>query len=261
MKLLSNHWQPIKKKLKRHKAIFILLDFDGTLSPIAPTPKQARLEKNIKKILISLSKKKNTTLGIISGRGLRDIKRLVGVRGIYYAGNHGLEIVGPGIKFIHRKAKSFKSLINKTARDLKLALSGIKGIVLENKKFTISVHYRLAASRDIKEIESRVRKVCTPSVKTKRIKLSGGKKCWEIRPYIKWNKGEAVKRILSKFGKSAIPVYLGDDITDEDAFRALKRKGLTIFVGRLAGKTKAEYNIPTIKGVEKFLKTLDYMYN
>jgi len=261
MKLLSSHWHAVKKKLKKHKAIFILLDYDGTLSPIAPTPKQARLEKGIKKILISLSGKKNAALGIISGRGLADVKRLVGVPGIWYAGNHGLEITGPSVKFVHKKAKFFNSSINKIAKNLKSALKDIKGIVLENKKFTISVHYRLAAAKDIKKIEKIVRKVCSPVVKTKRIRLSAGKKCWEIKPRLKWNKGEAVKKILSKCKKSTFPVYLGDDITDEDAFKALRGKGLTIFVGKLARKTKAEYNIPTVKGVRSLLKKLDYLYN
>jgi len=257
MKHLLGEWAKLKKSFRDTQKILLLLDYDGTLSSIAPRPDKAFLDRKIKKTLILLSKKNDVLIGIVSGRALTKVKKLVGIKNIYYVGNHGFEIKGPTIKYIHPACRRFKPVIKKLKKLLNKTLSNIKGVIVEDKKLTITVHYRLVKHKELKRLKEIFKRTCTPFVSDRKIKLSYGKKSWEIRPPVKWDKGEAVKKILHKFSKKDIlPIYLGDDVTDEDAFRVLRVKGLSVFIGNPFKKSNAKYYLKSVSEVRLFLKKL-----
>jgi trehalose-phosphatase len=236
----------------------IFLDYDGTLSPIVKKPHQAFLLKGRREFLKKLSRHPDIELLIISGRMLSDLKKRVGIAGIYYAGNHGFEINGPKTNFVHPRAQIARPVLSRIKRKLIPALKGIKGVIIENKILTLSLHYRLVKASDLKKVKQVFRTLTAPFLHKNKIRITHGKKVFEIRPNMKWDKGEAVLWFLKKFSKKAkkiIPIYIGDDTTDEDAFKALSNKGITIRVGKKPD-TLAQYFIKDVHQVYKFLHEL-----
>lgn len=254
------------KELLSNKLILLLLDYDGTLTPIVETPSKAIIHKDTRELLQKLSRSPNCKIGIISGRKLEDIKNIVGIDSIIYAGNHGLEIQGLKIKFENQVSPRLKSIIRNIAVDTQKRLSGIKGVLIEDKGLTLSIHYRLVSKKDMPVFEKVVSEVTNPYMVSDKIKVNSGKKVYEIKPPVKWDKGKVVLWFLARQQfisgvKDVLPIYIGDDITDEDAFKVLKKKGLTIFVGK-PGDSKANYYLKNTKEVIKFLRSIsDLLYN
>lgn len=259
MKHVSDIWEKLKDETRR-KVIFLFLDYDGTLTPIVNTPDRANLSVSAKKLLKNLAGVSCVKLVIVSGRSLHDIKRMVGLKGIIYVGNHGLEIDAPGFKFISPVSPRIKAVIQNISSDLKNRLSGINGIITEDKGLTLSIHYRLAAKANLIKMRTVLKETIEPCFGGKKIKINKGKKVFEIKPSIKWNKGHAVLWLLKKmhvrYGKkNVLPIYIGDDITDEDAFREIKNKGLSIFVGR-PKESHAQYYLRNHNEVQGFLRRI-----
>jgi len=235
MEYLFSHWDKLKNRLS-DKSILLFLDYDGTLTPIAETPGMAVISQEAKDLLNKLSKKSHCSVAIISGRSLSDIKGFVWLKDIIYAGNHGLEIEGPKIKFESQVSPRLKSVIRQIYEDAVSKLSKIKGVLIEDKGLTISVHYRLVDEKNIQEFLSIFNEIAGPYIVRDKIKINSGKKVYEIKPPVMWDKGKVVLWLLARqqflSGENKIfPIYIGDDITDNDAFKVLKNKGLTIFVG------------------------------
>ncbi len=259
MEYLFDQLKQVRSKLSSKHVLFFF-DYDGTLTEIAQTPQQAVIPKKTKELLKKLSQKPNYTLAIISGRALEDIKNIVGLKDIIYAGNHGLEIEGPKIKFEGQVSARSKSVIRNIYENMVSNLSQIKGVLIEDKSLAISVHYRLVAGKDMQEFLSKFYEITKPYAVEDKIKIDEGKKVYEIKPPVAWNKGKTVLWLLARqqflLGEDKIfPVYIGDDLTDEDAFKALKRKGLTVFVGK-PGNSKANYYLKNTEEVIKFLSLI-----
>ena len=259
MKYLFSQLSKIKELLN-NKFILLLLDYDGTLTPIVATPSKAIIHKDTKELLKKLSRSSYCKTGIISGRKLEDIKNIVGVDGIIYAGNHGLEIEGPKIKFKNQISPRLKSIIRNVAIDMQKQLSGIRGALIEDKGLTLSIHYRLVKKKDVPAFKKIISEVINPYIARDKIQVNAGKKVYEIKPPVKWNKGKVVLWFLARQQfisgtENVQPIYIGDDITDEDAFNALKRKGLTVFVGR-PGNSKADYYLKNTEEVIRFLRLI-----
>ncbi|MFA5094140.1 MAG: trehalose-phosphatase, partial [Candidatus Omnitrophota bacterium] len=196
-------------------------------------------------------------LAVISGRSLKDIKKMIGLEGIVYSGNHGLEIDGPKLKFESVVPSGFKKLIKDIKSALRIRLAGIDGLILEDKGHTLSVHYRMADSRQMPLVKSVFREITACHLAGGKIKIKTGKMMLEVRPPIEWDKGRSVMWLLArqKFispEEPMMPVYIGDDVTDEDAFSALGNRGLTVFVGK-SGKSGARYYLKDHNDVTKFL--------
>lgn len=223
------------ERLRAKKKILLMLDYDGTVVPIAKTTDKAVLTDSLRAFYSNLSRRPCVRLAFISGRSLPEIKKMVGIKGIFYAGNHGLEIEGPGTRYVHKKALRLAEELRALFLVLAKALCGFKGVLVEDKSLSISVHFRLADHADEKDIAEEI----GAAVDRKLFRIFHGKKVLEIRPAAKWNKGNAVK-LISEKSKGYYPVYIGDDRTDEDAFWALKNKGLTVFVGQQK-KSAAKY--------------------
>lgn len=250
-----NNFPDIKTKLI-NKKILLGLDFDGTITPIVKLPNLARLDSKMFALLQNI--KNFIPLAIISGRQINDLMNRVKLNDIFYAGNHGFEMQLPGFfpeQFIINS--SYKDELSKLYQELKAALENIKGCFLENKIFSISVHYRLVKIEQRSIVKKIVNKVLGKYFLLKR---SLGKKVLEIKPDIKWNKGKALKYIVDLlepgFEKDIFPIYIGDDKTDEDVFKQINSRGVTIFVGKKTSKTKANYNLSNTKEVYCFLNQL-----
>ncbi len=251
-KYLYAFWSKIEDGLKKTSKIFLMLDYDGTITPIAKKPDLALLDSKTKEILKKIiSKKERFRVAIVSGRSIKRLKQLIGLRGLYYVGVHGLEIKGPNLSFIHKDATKTKPLLVEVYKDLVKKLSKVEGVLVENKGLTIAIHYRLASKESIPFIARKVLEAKSNAG----LKLLKGKKVFELAPPINWGKGNATLILLERFGFKFTPVYFGDNKTDEDAFKALKNMGLTVVVGKKRSST-AEYYVKNIDEVLRFLQKL-----
>lgn len=256
MEHLFEKWAEWDQKL-RSDFIFLFADYDGTLTPIAESPDKAVLSGRMRDLLDKFSNSNQCSLAIISGRTLDDLKKQIGLKNIFYAGNHGLEIEGPDIKFTVPVPAELRKMIKTIYKEISQSLSCIKGIYIEDKGLTISLHYRSADIKDIPRVLDILSQVTGPYVQGNKIKVSYGKKVYEIKPAVKWDKGEVVSWLYSRQFSAAqknkaIPVYIGDDLTDEDAFKVVKDKGLTVFVGK-PGVSRAKYYLKDVNEVLDFI--------
>ncbi len=257
MRYLFDAWGSLEKRLLRARHIFLCADFDGTITPIKPRPKQACLSEDVRLLLRKISKNRSFFVGIISGRSLRDIKQKVGIAGLIFAGNHGLEIAYKKKKFVYPAAKRFVPLISRIARNLKGCLSPFSGAVLEEKRLSLSLHYRLVKKGRLTKLKKIFLQIIRPYLSSQKIRLTSGKKVWEVRPPIEWNKGKAILWLAQKLRpKKALLIYIGDDLTDEDAFRAVNRiGGISVLVGRKKASA-ARYYLKSTKETQRFLEEI-----
>ncbi len=248
------HFKQIEQQIKDKKVV-VFLDYDGTLTPIVSHPEDAVLSEDTRKALMMLSDQ--CTVAVISGRDLKDVKARVGIDGIYYAGSHGFEIEGPEyLKMEYEKARSFLPLLDEAEESLKQQLVGIDGCQVERKKFSIAVHYRNVEDKDVKFIEKVVNQAALHYVK---LRQSYGKKVYELQPNVDWDKGKALLWLLDATELAqpdTIPFYIGDDLTDEDAFTVLQTQGIGVVVGEGSRYTSAKYRLKNPAQVEIFLHTL-----
>jgi len=244
----------IAARLGNHQPV-VCLDFDGTLAEIAPRPELAKMTAAMRTALERVAQHWSTA--IISGRSLRDVRESVAIEGLVYAGNHGLEIEGPPGSNISRVlASEYRAAVADSAARLSAMLSNIDGVLIEDKDYSLSVHYRLADSADLDRIEAAVDDVADacPALEKK-----SGKMVLELRPSIDWDKGRALTWLLAAIdhrGLTMVPVYIGDDVTDEDAFAAIRDHGLGILVSEQQRPTAASYRLRDPGEVCVFLQRL-----
>jgi len=239
----------------RHKKPALFLDYDGTLTPIVSQPDNAVLSAEMRQLIAQLAQL--CPVGIISGRERLDVQQLVNLDNIIYAGSHGFDVVGPdNLHLTSRKGDEFLPALDKAGKKLAGLLTDVPKSLIEPKKFSIAVHYRNVPEKYLHRIEPAVDNVIS---QTKGLRKRCGKKVFELQPDVEWDKGRALLWLLEKLdlnGKEIIPFYIGDDITDEDAFDALKQKGITILVGPEEQPTKAAYRLKNPAEVKIFLTKL-----
>lgn len=224
-----------------------MLDFDGTLAPIRPRPGMVRLSRPARALLVRLAKHPQVTVCIVSGRRLTDLRRRAGVARARYVGVHGGEWEG------RNSAHVEDGFLRKAKRVLKERLEDLPGIWLEDKRISLAVHYRGAAPNVMRRAHALLRQTLKPSGSY--LRTMKGKKVWEVLPPDVEGKGEAARRILANFPEATLPVYVGDDTSDEPAFSELSR-GITIHVGRRR-LTNARYSLRDPNDVVDFLKALE----
>ncbi len=250
-----DHLPEVVRKLRRSDSFLLMLDFDGTLAPIVSTPDRAAMPRDVTRELRACARR--FPVAVVSGRSLADIKAKVGIRGLIYAGNHGLEWQIGGKKVVSSDAAAGIPLIADMARALTPLPQEYRGVVIENKRLTMAIHYRNLAPARVAALKGAVATIVSPFIGRGRMILSLDKKTIELRPDVQWNKG-AFARFLHRTceqtaGRSLTPIYIGDSATDEDAFAALK--GVTIRVGKSA-TTRAAYYLRNAEQSILFLRWL-----
>ena len=232
----------------------LLFDYDGTLTPIVSRPEMALLSPEMGHAVHELSQR--VKVAIVSGRDLADVKNLVGMANLYYAGSHGFEIDGPeDTKMELESALRELPVLDNAEQSLRKSLEGIEGILVERKKYAVTVHFRLVETDLIVNIQKIMQNTAS---RFEQLKLTEGKMVLELRPAIDWDKGKAILWIAHKLfaGKETSPLYMGDDITDEDAFRELAGWGTGILVGDHKKESFADYKLDNTGQVLVFLNKL-----
>ena len=238
----------------KDKEVVLFFDYDGTVTPIVSHPKDAHLSEAMRNMLIKLSNQ--CTLAVISGRGLNDIKSRVGIKGIYYAGSHGYEIEGPSIKMEYKPALEFVETFDALEKELREALAKVEGALVERKKFSIALHYRNVSKSEEYLVEIAADEAVRRYPK---VRKGYGKKVYELLPDLEWNKGKALEWLMKAIHiekRGSQIFYIGDDITDEDAFSAIKTYGIGILVGAQARTTGAQYKLRDTDQTLRFLEIL-----
>ncbi len=228
----------------------IFLDYDGTLTPIVRRPEDAVLSPEMRLMLERLAWE--FPVAIVSGRDLNDLRDRVGIEGVTYAGSHGFQICGARIDdWEHPDAQSSLEALDKAEQSLSQRLEKLDGVQVERKRYAVAVHFRRAHADAVPEVENTVDSVVTECG----LRKTGGKKVFELRPTIDWDKGKALVKIASMMDleqDDIFPIYIGDDTTDEDAFAVVKGWGAGIRVGG-GEETKAGYTLDDVDAVEEFL--------
>ncbi|KAE8650071.1 probable trehalose-phosphate phosphatase F [Cucumis sativus] len=261
----------------KNKKIAVFLDYDGTLSPIVDDPDCAVMSNAMRCAVRNVAKYFPTA--IISGRKREKVSELVGLTELYYAGSHGMDIVGPVGQTVlnshpncigstdqqgkdanvFQPAREFLPMIDEVFGTLVKKTKDIKGAKLENHKFCAAVHYRNVDEKNWPTIAQCVHDVLKDHP---RLRLTHGRKVLEIRPVIDWNKGKAVEFLLESLGlnssEDVLPIFIGDDRTDEDAFKVLRERnqGYGILVSPMPKETNAFYSLRDPSEVMEFLRGL-----
>jgi len=265
-----DHFETIFSKLNGRRLV-IFTDYDGTLSPIVEDPNSAFIPPKTSETLNRLAH--NFTVGIITGRSLQKIKDFVKLPNLYYAGSHGLDIIGPDESFKYTPGEDFRKIILDLQANLQEAIDSDEDLdkaSVESSGFHVSVHYRRLNPEFVPKLRCLTQSVVENSGYA--VKICGGKMVYEVRPICEWNKGEALtylyRQIIQgeeekveelKTETSFVPIYLGDDTSDEDAFHALKAKlghGIGILVSDTNKETHAEYSLRDPLEVEQFLSKI-----
>jgi trehalose 6-phosphate phosphatase len=236
------------------KPVFFF-DYDGTLSKIVDNPKEAVINDKTRQLLHKLAE--IYTVAVVSGRDKSDIQAFVDLENVIYAGSHGFRITGPG--GMHMEMENAKELLprlEQMEKELKELLEKeIDGVMVERKYYAIAIHYRNAPRGSFSEIVEQVKTVIGED---EDFKIGRGKKILEVRPSLNWHKGKALEWIMEQLNFSwpdeYLPVYVGDDVTDEDAFKVLSDDGVGILVGQHSLLSAAHYHLENVDEVNAFLK-------
>ncbi len=234
------------------------LDYDGTLTPIVQRPEDAVISEEMRNTLRRLAARFN--VAVVTGRDLDDVKNFIQLDEIIYSGSHGFVISGPdGLYKEHEKGEEVAELLDKVEKELHgLFEDRAEGVQIDRKRYAIALHYRNASEKDVPYVFEVVDNLLE---KHDGLKSGEGKMVVEIKPDIDWHKGKAVLWIMEALGidrkKDVVPIFIGDDVTDEDAFKALKGKGLGVLVENRGQDTAAKYSLKNVYQVrclfEKFL--------
>ena len=245
----------------RGSPFVLLLDVDGTLAPIAPRPEYATVPNDTRQILADLAAAPNVRVVVISGRSADDARRLVDVPGVWIIGNHGIEVAAPGQEPSARDAVAgYAEPIAEAASRATQIANTLPGVLVENKRWTLSVHYRLAHPSVVPSLSARVAAIA----KDLGLALTGGKEVLELRPPVEIDKGTAAILLAEELGalaESASMLCAGDDRTDEDMFRAVRARhpaAVTVWVGpeSAADSTSAQYRVADTSAMCELLEAV-----
>ena len=240
----------------------VFLDYDGTLTPIVERPEDAIISDSMREAVRGLAER--CPVCVVSGRDRPVVQELMGLDSLIVAGSHGFDIWSPsGGKIEKEHGGEFAEVLEEAKRRLHEVMDEIEGALVEPKKTSVAAHYRRVSEGERDKVKQIVDEILADH--PDKLKCTPGKMVWEIQPKIDWNKGKAVMYLLEALEldrDDVMPIYLGDDITDEHAFGALQNRGIGIFVGRfddpeVAGRTThADFVLNSMQDVEQFLDTL-----
>jgi len=240
----------ILERVDRHRPV-VFLDFDGTLSPIVEHPDRAAISDEMRAAVARLAER--CPVAVVSGRGLDDVRERVGLDELIYAGSHGLEIREPGgERTRHGVAEDLVPALEAARERIEDELGDVDGLVLEPKPFSLAVHDRQVPDGEVERVRGTVEAVAGESPE---LRIAPGKRVRELRPDVDWDKGRAVEHLLDQLDvdpRHTPVVYVGDDVTDEDAFHALP-EGIGVLVSGEGPATFADYGLAGPEAVRAFL--------
>lgn len=254
--LALEHREELLERMQGRR-VAVFLDYDGTLTPIVPDPDAARMPAPMRSTVEALSQR--YPVAVVSGRDLATLRDFVQLGSVYYAGSHGFDIVGPqGRALQYEQGTELLPVLSRAAAELAADLAAIPGAHLERKRFSVAVHWRHVPPEQLPQVEAIVDSVLAHHPL---LRKAGGKKVFEVQPDIDWHKGRAVEWLLRALGledPAVLPLYVGDDLTDEDAFHALhERGGLALVVrGEVERPTEGDYALRDTDEVRLFLELL-----
>ena len=240
------------------RPLVLLLDIDGTLAPIAPRPEHASVPPPTKAVLAELAALPDVHIVFVTGRSATDGRRLVSLDDGWVIGNHGMEIAPPGAP---PEARAAVAAYAPTVSDAVDRLNAIverrnwPGVLVEDKKYTLSVHYRLADAGIVPELMSEVDQVADAL----HLRVTRGKEVLELRPPVHIDKGTAAVELADLLGAAHDDASLfsaGDDRTDEDMFRLLRAHqpcAVTVHVGSASPATEAEFSVADTDAMRELL--------
>ena len=240
------------------RPLLIMLDVDGTLAPIALLPSLARVPDDTRRIVDRLANHPGLVVALVSGRAAHDARRLVAVDGVWTIGNHGAEVMSPaGDVTVEPAILRYGQAITAAANALAPLADAIEHVVVENKVWSLAVHYRAADEQLVPTLREAVIRVAAQNG----LRVADGKKVFEVRPPVSIDKGSAVVQLASRLGalgSGASLLFAGDDATDEDAFRLLRADyphAVTIHVGD-APDSAAEFRLDGPNEVRELLLSI-----
>ncbi|QFU84983.1 trehalose-phosphatase [Natronorubrum aibiense] len=226
---IDDQWDRFRSTLADASQLLLCLDFDGTLAPIVEEPDEASPTPENEAALASLVSASAVSTAIVSGRALADVRdRIDGPK--TYAGNHGLELSRHGLVAVHPVARKRTSRLEAVCTALETVLEPVPNCRIENKRLTGTVHVR-SVPRRLRPVVRRHTHAVVDRFGNDALEVSTGKRIFEIGPSIPWGKGNAVALIAADLPSETVPIYIGDDVTDESAFRIVEPDGIGIRVG------------------------------
>ena len=257
---LINVWPSVSRRLRSAGQVLLLFDYDGTLVPIVPQPEAAAMPERVRELLAGLASSDKYLTGIVTGRSLRDVSARVNLPGLFYAGNHGLEISGPALEFVHEAAAGLAAVQEPIAEALRRGTEDIPGVIVEPKGLSLSLHYRMTPPPLVKKAEEAFSSAVAPFVASGSVKTTRGKQVLEVRPNVDWDKGKAIAKLQETFPQVSLTVFFGDDVTDEDGFRVVQDTGgIAVMVGPARQPTIALHRVDSPEGVQEFLELVVYL--
>lgn len=240
--------------------LLLLLDIDGTLCDLVPHADAARVPRSTCDVLERLAARPDVRVALVTGRAVADAVRIAPVRGAHVFGNHGIEWRTPdGTAGVHPAWDAHAAALRRAARELTAALSGLERVWLEDKQHSLTVHVRGAARNDVPA----VREVVRATAGRLGLRVTGGKEVLNVVPAIDADKGTAALQLVGELGgdrPGASVLFAGDDVTDEDAFRALRSRvphAVTVHVGPADAPTAAEYRVASPAALAGLLERIE----
>lgn len=246
----------LRERLGKRRLV-VFLDYDGTLTPIVDRPDLAVLHDDMRRVLEALVERH--PVYVISGRDRDDVRRLVGIDAIEFVGSHGFHMLDQAPDIDQETLDEAAPQLQAAADELEQWLDYIDGVLVERKKFSFALHYRLADQHDLRQIKAAAEDVLE---RYSALTFKKGKKVIEFLPDIQWDKGRCLQALLGRVrdqsgDRDVYPIYIGDDVTDEDAFRFLEDgAGTGILVADGERESAAEFRLPDTDAVARFLGAL-----
>jgi|YNPBryunderm2012_1023409.scaffolds.fasta_scaffold23142_2 trehalose 6-phosphate phosphatase len=248
----------IRRAIRERRIVLLFLDFDGTLVPITDRPFAIVIPPSVQQMLAMIHNHPQAKVAVVSGRDLADLRPRVGVEELAYAGNHGLEMSGPGWEFVEPRADRLRGHLAQLLTEVADEVRRVPGAWVQNKDLSASVHYRDVAVEHHAELQQILAAHVSSAPHHGVFILRSGKMVLEIRPNIAWHKGTAIDWLTPRLAPTAnepLRIVLGDDTTDEDAFQHAA-EGVTILVGRSDRYSTARYRLESPDRVAAFLAWL-----
>lgn len=251
---LWNRTDELLATLEDAEGLLLLLDFDGTLAAITERPEEASILPESASTLSRIHADPAATVAVVTGRSFADARRRVPIEGCRIAGNHGFELAVDGSKTVHPAAEAAEPTIGAICGTLEEDLADVDGALVEDKGVTATIHYRLADAETAETIRERVHEAVDRHDEDDAVRITSGKQILEVRPAVEWDKGRAVEWLRDECipaGEEWLTMYVGDDVTDEAAFRALDGDDAGVKVG--PGETAADYRVEGPEAVARLL--------